>query len=523
MKKFIVAILVISIFCLSGCQKFASVVSDNSSIIDDTNVSSIDVNNTDVNGAIISDANTNSDNENNPNTANNNTDSNNFNNSNSTITSNSNIADVNTNNTDINNSNIDSVDNSNLNNSNNQPSTESSQINSSTENSNSKVEENSSINSTTANDDNTSSNTTNKVERPEKVTKVYNLNMNTAGTEHLKKTFYDSQNGNTLQYCLFLPDDYSPDKKYPVILFLHGAGEIGTDNTTHLSNLRNMFANNADYVAQSILICPQTPEWWRLDRDYGDRKGTLSSAMHLLEKIQNEYSCDENRIYITGLSMGGYATWELLQNYSHVFAAGVPICGFGTEMKAATLIDIPIRIYHGTADPTVSFSSSQSMYDAIVAAGGTKVELFPLEGVGHDAWHIAYADSTMFEWMFAQDKSKATPAKIEPSRPFKIVDANGNTVITDSDVTNVDYFIVGATKPGVDICLSLTDSGKSKLKKAYKNSNGKEFTVYCRLQKIYSFTATKPPIDNEFIMSGVFKIDNYLLYYHLLKDACSKN
>ncbi|MBR3968940.1 MAG: prolyl oligopeptidase family serine peptidase [Clostridia bacterium] len=507
MKKIIVAFLVISIFCLSGCHKFSSVVSGNSSNFEDVDVNSSYTNNVDINSIITSVTNSNSDA------------------SNGTENTTNNINNDNLNNSNINSDIIDNQnkDNSNLSNSSNKPSTESSQINSSIDYNDSQVEENSSINSTTSNDDNTSSNTTNKVERPEKVTKVYNLNMNTAGTQHLKRTFYDSQNGNTLQYCLFLPDDYSLEKKYPVILFLHGAGEIGTDNTTQLNNIKNIFTNNADYVAQSILICPQTPEWWRLDRDYGDRKGTLSSAMHLLEKIQNEYSCDENRIYLTGLSMGGYATWELLQNYSHVFAAGVPVCGFGNEMNAATLVDIPIRIYHGTADPTVSFSNSQSMYDAIIAAGGTKVELFPLEGVGHDAWNTAYADSTMFEWMFAQDKSKATPAKIEPSSPFKIVDANGNAIITAKDVTFVDYFIVGDTKSGVDISLTLTDNGRSKLKKAYKNSTGKEFTVYFRLQKVYSFTATKPPIDNQFLMSGVFKIDNYLLYYHLLKDACSKN
>ncbi|MBR5472917.1 MAG: prolyl oligopeptidase family serine peptidase [Clostridia bacterium] len=300
---------------------------------------------------------------------------------------------------------------------------------------------NSTTNSTTSSvvSDN-SSDTQNTIIRPEKVKTIYGFKEGIS--DHIKNTFYDTKNGNTLQYCLFIPDDYSANKKYPVILFLHGAGEIGTDNASQLTNIKNMFSKNPDYVSQAIVICPQTPEWWRLDRDYGDRKGTLSSAMNLLEEIQKQYSCDENRIYLTGLSMGGYATWELLQNYSHIFAAGVPVCGFGNEMNAAALVDIPIRIYHGTADPTVSFSSSQSMYDAIVAAGGKKVELFPLEGVGHDAWSYAYADTTMFEWMFSQDKSKSTPSPIKPVGPFRIVDSNGNNVITIDDVIDVDYSIV---------------------------------------------------------------------------------
>lgn len=367
----------------------------------------------------------------------------------------------------------------------------------------------------------TSSNEKPKIIRPEKITNVYAFNFENGGSEPIKETFYDQQNGNKLKYCLYLPANYSADKKYPVILFLHGAGEIGADNIKQLNNIRNMFDKNPDYVAQSILICPQTPEWWYLDREYGDRKGTLSSALNLLYKIEEQYSCDKNRIYVTGLSMGGYATWELLQNYGEIFAAGVPVCGFGTEMLAYTLVDIPIRIYHGTADPTVSFSNSQRMYDAIIAAGGTKVELFPLEGVGHDAWHYAYADSTMFDWMFAQDKSKQTPSKIVPSLPFKILDSNGNIVISNEDVYDVDYSIVGSAKTGdVDIELLLTENGKEKLEKAYTASGGKEFTVYCRLQKMYSFTATNPPVDNKFVISGIFKIDNYLSYYHMLREAC---
>ena len=368
----------------------------------------------------------------------------------------------------------------------------------------------------------TSSNQKPKIFRPEKVTQVYNVTVKTGLSNHIKKTFHDTKNGNTLQYCLFVPDDYSANKKYPVILFLHGAGEIGTDNITQLSNLKNMFIKNPDYASQAIIICPQTPEWWRLDREYGDRKGTLSSALNLLYKIEEEYSCDKNRVYVTGLSMGGYATWELLENYGHIFAAGVPICGFGNEMNAHKLVDIPIRIYHGTADPTVSFSSSQSMYDAIIAAGGKKVELFPLEGVGHDAWTYAYGDTSMFEWMFSQNKSKSTPDPIKPVKTFRIVDSNGNEVITIDDVINVDYSIVDINKPNfVDIELLLTDNGKAKLEKAYTTSGGKEFTVYCRLQKIYSFTATQKPVDNKFVISGIFKIDNYLPYYNILNDACA--
>ena len=356
--------------------------------------------------------------------------------------------------------------------------------------------------------------------RPEVVTKKYTFRADSTVTDPIKETFFDSQNGNTLKYCLYVPDDYSASKKYPVILFLHGAGELGTDNITHINNLKKMFLNNADYISQAILLCPQTAEWWNLDRNYtGDGNGTLTSAMHLLEKIQKEYSCDKNRIYVTGLSMGGHGTWELLEHYGNVFAAGVPLCGFGDTNNGAAFKDIPIRIYHGTADPTVSYNSSQQMYNAIIAAGGTKVELFPLHGVLHDAWNYAYADRDLFSWMFSQNKSKGE-IKYSPPDCFRVVDSKGKIVISDVDIDMTDYKVdywdnVG----GVDIYIWLTQEGQAKLKNAYVNSGGKEFTVYCLSNKIYSFKATKAPIDDLFLIKGIFEEFNYLGFYNTLEIA----
>lgn len=300
-----------------------------------------------------------------------------------------------------------------------------------------------------------------EVSRPEVVTKKYSFRATSTVTDPIKETFHDSKNGNTLKYSLFLPDDYSPNKKYPVILFLHGAGELGVDNARHLYNLEKMFLNNADYISQAILLCPQTPEWWNLDRQYnGDGAGTLTSAMNLLEKIQKEYSCDKNRIYVTGLSMGGHGTWALLERYGNVFAAGVPLCGFGNTSNGAAFKDIPIRIYHGTADPTVSYNSSQQMYDSIIAAGGNKVELFPLHGVLHDAWNYAYADRDLFKWLFSQNKAKGE-VKYTPPDCFRVVDSNGKTVISDADIDMVDYALDYVDNiGGVDIKIWLNNEGK---------------------------------------------------------------
>ncbi len=367
---------------------------------------------------------------------------------------------------------------------------------------------------------NTQSSVSTTPTRPEKVTKVYNINFDFDVNDPIKETFYDAQNGNTLPYALYVPKDYSASKKYPVLLFLHGAGELGNDNNKQLNNIKKMFTYNGDFISQCILICPQTPVWWNLDRDYqGDQKGTLGSVLHLLDDIQNKYSCDKNRIYVTGLSMGGYATWDILESYGDIFAAGVPLCGGGNSGNGAAFTNIPIRIYHGTNDPTVSFNSSQSMYNAIKAAGGNKVELFALHGVAHDAWNYAYADRDMFSWLFAQNKATNPSCSYEYVNYFRIVDANGKTVISEEDIFFVDYIIDWDNDDAVDIDVHLTEDGKNKLNEAYAASGGKAFTVYCSTQKVYSFTATKPIIDDSFSISGLFNYENYRDIVDIIQNA----
>lgn len=362
--------------------------------------------------------------------------------------------------------------------------------------------------------------TVSTVARPERVTKIYNTKINFEVATPKKEVFYDTKNGNSLPYNLYVPKDYSASKKYPVILFLHGAGEMGTDNQTQLNGIRNLLYYNADFVSQCILICPQTNEWWNLDQNtYGDEKGTLGSALHLLQKIQTTYSCDKNRIYVTGLSMGGYATWDLLEQYGDIFAAGVPLCGGGNSDNGTAFKDIPIRIYHGTNDQTVSFSNSREMYNSIVAAGGKKVEFYPLEGYGHDVWSYAYKNRDLFSWLFAQDKVNNPTGKYDFINYFRIVDSNGKTIITNEDVISVDYSNNFDKNNSVDININLTKDAKNRLNKAYTKSNGKAFTVYCYTQKVYSFTATKTITDDVFSVVGVFNEDNYFSFLEIVQSV----
>jgi len=355
---------------------------------------------------------------------------------------------------------------------------------------------------------------------PEKVTKVFSFECDFSMPECEKDTFYDSKNGNYLPYTLFLPKNYDPTKKYPVILFLHGAGEMGNDNEKHLNNMRNMFEYNYDLVSQAIVICPQSNEWWNLDREYtGDQKGTLGSALHLLEEIQGNYSCDSNRIYVTGLSMGGYATWELLEEYGDIFAAGIPVCGGGNPEKAYKLKDIPIRIYHSRDDGTVSFSASQRMYNAIINAGGEKVTFIRLNGLGHNSWNYAYSDRDGFCWLFAQNKASNPTCKYEYIPFFKIVDAKGNTVIWDKDIDVIYYGGSYEDKYIITVDLALYENAVTNLRNAYTSSDTKEFTAYWLSEKLYTFTVDGPPINRIFSIVDVFDDKSVLTFYRTVKKS----
>lgn len=357
------------------------------------------------------------------------------------------------------------------------------------------------------------------VEQLAEITKIFSFKCDFVTPEFKKLVFNDSKNGNTLPYRLVVPEDYNPEKKYPVILFLHGAGEMGTDNQKHINNIKKIFDYSGDMASQAFVICPQTNEWWNLDRTTpGDRKGTLASAMNLLETLGQTYSFDNDRIYVTGLSMGGYATWDLLQEYSDVFAAGMPICGGGDSTMGYKLTDIPIRIYHSSDDPTVNVVASWDMYNSIISAGGEKVEFIELKGYGHNSWDYAYSDREGFCWLFAQNKTTNPTGEYKYIPCFRVDDNKGNTIITDEDIEmlyyggsyeNDEYIVT------VNICLKT--SGVDKLTQAYKSNPSGEFTVYWTNEKLYTYKNGKIK-DNLFVIKGVFNNKNIIGFYKTVKN-----
>ena len=198
-----------------------------------------------------------------------------------------------------------------------------------------------------------------------------------------------------LDYLLHLPPGYrESDESFPLILFLHGAGERGSD----LQRLKKhgppkLLAQGKRIPA--IVVSPQCPadSWWT---EY------LDTLVALLDDIEASHRVDPSQIYLTGLSMGGYGTWALATRQPERFAAAAPICGDGSVIPARRLTRMPIWAFHGEVDAVVPVDESRRLVRAIEAQGGKLVKLTVYSGVGHDSWTAAYDDPDLWQWLFAQ-------------------------------------------------------------------------------------------------------------------------
>lgn len=217
--------------------------------------------------------------------------------------------------------------------------------------------------------------------------------------------------GDSLLYRVMYPAEMEPGNDYPLVLFLHGAGERGKDNEAQLKWGVMQFADE-EFRSEhpAIVIAPQAPEneyWanasWREEGSelLTEPASPLALAYQLLQKMMDEYPVDENRIYVTGLSMGGFGTWDLIARFPDLFAAAVPVCAGGDVSRASLLKDLPIWAFHGAEDAVVPPRYSRDMIDAIREAGGLPgYTEYP--DVGHDSWIPAYNDEVMLEWLFSQ-------------------------------------------------------------------------------------------------------------------------
>jgi predicted peptidase len=218
-------------------------------------------------------------------------------------------------------------------------------------------------------------------------------------------------------YQVYVPANYDAARMWPVVLFLHGAGERGTDGLLQTTvGIANAIRRNPQRYP-AIVVMPQAPR----DSFWVGPPG--EAALLALDRIQAEFSVDDARIYLTGLSMGGHGSWMLGYHHAARFAAMLVICGFvgdrpnrpsvvpsgeGTpyERVAARLREMPIWIVHGEADQAVSVVESRRMNDALRAVGAA-VQYTELPGTDHDAWTPAYDSEAIISWLFAQRRTRS--------------------------------------------------------------------------------------------------------------------
>jgi predicted peptidase len=231
----------------------------------------------------------------------------------------------------------------------------------------------------------------------------------------LEKKTYAGSDGKALKYRLLKPEGYTPDTKttFPLVVFLHGAGERGDNNTAQLKHVVPEFLtpeHRKDYPC--FLIAPQCPEgqkWADVDWSAATHKQPkepsepMKLLIELIPKLEKEYPIDTKRVYLAGLSMGGYGTWDLLARHPDWFAAGVPVCGGGDETTAPTVAKIPVWVFHGDKDPSVKVARSRNMVAALKKAGG-EPKYTEYQGVAHDSWTPAFREPELWKWLFAQKR-----------------------------------------------------------------------------------------------------------------------
>lgn len=229
------------------------------------------------------------------------------------------------------------------------------------------------------------------------------------------RTFTDSA-GTSLPYRIYIPPEAGEGEKLPLLLYLHGAGHRGDDNTTQVYFEPGILSRvlRSEYK-NCILVAPQCPDemqWvdtpWEAGSyslDSVPMSRSLGATYELLLSLIKSEPVDSDRIYVTGLSMGGYGTWDIILRHPELFAAAVPICGAGDPSKADVIAELPVWFFHGSLDEVVPVSGSRDMASALEKAGGKVYTYTEYYGVGHNCWDEAYSEPDLLGWMFSQSKS----------------------------------------------------------------------------------------------------------------------
>lgn len=198
-----------------------------------------------------------------------------------------------------------------------------------------------------------------------------------------------------LNYLLYLPKNYAKQESWPLLLFLHGAGERG-DNLELVKKHGppKLIAAGRDFPF--IVVSPQCPKerWWE-----------PIELVAMLDEIGRKYKVDADRVYVTGLSMGGFGTWRLAAYVPHRLAAIAPICGGGEIYWTRRFAHLPVWAFHGAKDPGVPLERSRSMVESLKKRGGNaRLTVYP--DAGHDAWTETYNNPKLYQWLLKQKRSR---------------------------------------------------------------------------------------------------------------------
>jgi predicted peptidase len=197
------------------------------------------------------------------------------------------------------------------------------------------------------------------------------------------------------RYLLYVPKAYSADpaRRWPLLLFLHGSGERGNDLArVKVHGPPRQLDGRDDFPF--VVVSPQCPV---------DQRWQADALAALLDGVTKRLRIDPDRVYVTGLSMGGRGTWDLAMSYPERFAAVAPVCGGALPDRACRLKDVPIRAFHGARDTVVPLAESETVVDAVKKCGGT-AELVVYPDTGHDSWTATYADPSLWEWLLAHHR-----------------------------------------------------------------------------------------------------------------------
>ncbi|TWU20822.1 carboxylesterase family protein [Bythopirellula polymerisocia] len=197
---------------------------------------------------------------------------------------------------------------------------------------------------------------------------------------------------NSIPYLVTKPDDFEAQQEYPLIIFLHGRGESGDD--LKLVKVHGPFKKAKELQLPVLIVAPQTPIGKNWDIDM------LSALVdHLLEELP----VDRKRVYLTGLSLGGYGTWNLAAQRPELFAAIAPICGGGDPLQADNLKELPIWAFHGAKDSVVPLKNTADMINALYNLG-SDARFTVYSDANHDSWTETYNNPAFYEWLLSQKK-----------------------------------------------------------------------------------------------------------------------